>query len=109
LFKFIKEVRILQNRCCAIGFIFSASNLRIFSYFRNSKCNIMTNEELLKLNTSLLLIGFKIDALLKSLLNEQKETYRNIIANKKEIFLSKLAKSLPKDTVDEFLLMLDVD
>lgn len=69
----------------------------------------MNNEELLKLNTSLLLIGFKIDALVKSLPKEQKETYRSIIADKKELFISKLAKSLPKDKVDEFLLMLDVD
>lgn len=69
----------------------------------------MTNEELLKLNTSLLLIGFKIDALVKSLPKEQKEIYRSVITNKKELFLSKLAKSLPKDTVDEFLSMLDVD
>ena len=69
----------------------------------------MNNEELLKLNTSLLLIGFKIDALVKSLPKEQKEIYRSVITNKKELFLSKLAKSLPKDTVDEFLSMLDVD
>lgn len=69
----------------------------------------MNNEELLKLNTSLLLIGFKIDALVKSLPKEQKEIYRSIIADKKELFISKLAKSLPKDTVGEFLLMLDVD
>lgn len=69
----------------------------------------MNNEELLKLNTSLLLIGFKIDALLKSLPKEQKEIYKSVIADKKELFMSKLAKSLPKDTVDEFLLMLDAD
>ena len=69
----------------------------------------MNNEELLKLNTSLLLIGFKIDALVKSLPKEQKEIYRSIITDKKELFTSKLAKSLPKDTVDGFLLMLDVD
>lgn len=69
----------------------------------------MNNEELLKLNTSLLLIGFKIDALLKSLPQEQKQIYKSVIADKKELFMSKLAKSLPKDTVDEFLLMLDVD
>ncbi|MCJ1805435.1 hypothetical protein MRP92_00705 [Flavobacterium covae] len=69
----------------------------------------MNNEELLKLNTSLLLIGFKIDALVKSLPKEQKEIYKSVITDKKELFMSKLAKSLPKDTVDEFLLMLDVD
>jgi len=69
----------------------------------------MSNEELLKLNTSLLLIGFKIDALVKSLPAEQKVIYKEIIELKKELFTSKLAKSLPKDTVGEFLLMLDVD
>lgn len=69
----------------------------------------MSDEDLLKLNTSILLIGFKIDALVKSLPNEQKETYRNIIADKKELFLSKVAKHLPEDKVSEFLSMLDVD
>lgn len=41
----------------------------------------MTNEELLKLNTSILLIGFKIDALIKSMPDGQKEIYKNVIAD----------------------------
>lgn len=69
----------------------------------------MTNEELLKLNTSLLLIGFKIDALIKSMPDGQKEIYKNVIADKKDIFTSKMAKHLSEDKVSEFLLMLDVD
>lgn len=69
----------------------------------------MNNEELLKLNTSILMVGFKLDALIKAMPDEQKEVYKSIIADKKEIFISRLAKFLPEDKVSEFLLMLDVD
>jgi len=69
----------------------------------------MNNEELLMLNTSLLMIGFKLDALIKSLPAEQKEIYKGVISNQKALFTSKLAKHLPEDKVSEFLLMLDVD
>lgn len=69
----------------------------------------MTNEELIKLNTSILLIGFKIDSLIRALPKEHKEVYKSIIADKKELFLSTVAKHLPEDKVSEFLSMLDVD
>ena len=69
----------------------------------------MTNEELIKLNTSILLIGFKIDSLIKALPKENEEVYKSIIADKKELFLSTVAKHLSDDKVSEFLSMLDVD
>ena len=69
----------------------------------------MNKEELLELNISLLLLGFKVDALVKSLTEEQKEVYKNLISERKKLFSSTMAKSLPEDKVSEFLLMLDVD
>lgn len=54
-------------------------------------------------------IGFKINALIKALPNEQKDIYKRSIDECKKNFLDKSAKHLPKDKVAEFLLMLEID
>lgn len=69
----------------------------------------MTNTEILEMNIPLVLIGFKIDSLIKSLSSEQKEIYKSSIEDYKKIFLDKLATHLPKDKALELLSMLDID
>jgi hypothetical protein len=69
----------------------------------------MDKKELLELNLPIMLLGFKIDSLVKSLTEEQKMVYLKQIDTYKQIFLSKSAKFLTDEQVSEFLSMLDVD
>lgn len=69
----------------------------------------MDKKELLELNLPIMLLGFKIDALVKSLTEEQKMVYLKQIDIYKQIFLNKSATFLPDEQVSEFLSMLDVD
>lgn len=69
----------------------------------------MDKKELLELNLAIMLLGFKIDALVKSLTEEQKMVYLKQIDTYKQIFLNKSATFLSDEQVSEFLSMLDVD
>ena len=69
----------------------------------------MDKKELLELNLAIMLLGFKIDALVKSLTEAQKIVYLKQIDTYKQIFLNKSATFLSDEQVSEFLSMLDVD
>lgn len=69
----------------------------------------MDKKELFELNLAIMLLGFKIDALVKSLTEEQKMVYLKQIDTYKQIFLNKSATFLSDEQVSEFLSMLDVD
>ncbi len=69
----------------------------------------MTEKEYFEINLSIMMISFKIDALIKSLSTEQKGIYIDVISEHKRTFLDGVAKHLPEDRVLEFLSMLDVD
>ncbi len=74
-----------------------------------TKNNDMINKEIFEMNLPIMMIGFKIDSLIKSLTSEQKDVYQKSIEEYKKVFLDGVAKHLPEDRVSELLSMLDLD
>jgi hypothetical protein len=69
----------------------------------------MTKSETLEINLPTMMIGFKLQSLIKALSPEQKIIYKNSIEDCKRTFLSESAKHLPEDKVSQFLLLLECD
>ncbi|MDA6069049.1 hypothetical protein NJT12_05380 [Flavobacterium sp. AC] len=68
----------------------------------------MTNQDVFDINIPILVIGFKINALIKTLSPEQQEIFKDCMEDAKTTIREGIGKHLTEEKLDEICEILDV-